>query len=172
MKNVLNGNLNHHAFESDSVEDITDQIAELDWESDSLNNSQPKRTVSLKKESQPEHNQIDRNSMKVAKKKNVNEFAIDLVDQMKFIIASEFNKWMNDDILIHYGITWSEWYVSPIKGVRYKCAIWINYNLWEHWEDNHKHEHLFIKIRRRDTKIPMLANLKNVVKANNKNKGN
>ncbi|KAI8067181.1 hypothetical protein BC940DRAFT_319614 [Gongronella butleri] len=58
---------------------------------------------------------------------------------------------------IHRGITCNKCSVSPIRGVRYKCANCVDYDLCDTCEalNEHIHTHTFLKIR---VPIPPLAN--------------
>eukprot|EP01135_Chromosphaera_perkinsii_P004656 Nk52_evm5s293 gene=Nk52_evmTU5s293 len=58
---------------------------------------------------------------------------------------------------IHRGITCNSCSVSPIRGIRYKCANCVDHDLCESCEaqDRHNKTHVFIKIR---IPIPPLAN--------------
>jgi len=48
-------------------------------------------------------------------------------------------------------------------GTRYKCAICIEYNLCEYCEVNNEHNHIFIKIKDRNARVPMLCEIKHMV---------
>ena len=46
-----------------------------------------------------------------------------------------------------YQIMWNEWKCSPLKGTRYMCIIWENYDIWENWESRAGHQHPLLKIK-------------------------
>ncbi|CAO3646160.1 unnamed protein product [Cunninghamella echinulata] len=58
---------------------------------------------------------------------------------------------------IHRGITCNKCSVSPIRGIRYKCANCVDFDLCDMCEasNGHHHNHVFLKIR---IPIPPLAN--------------
>eukprot|EP01134_Creolimax_fragrantissima_P006104 CFRG6104T1 len=63
---------------------------------------------------------------------------------------------------VHRGITCNTCTVSPIRGVRYKCANCVDYDICELCESNNRHTktHAFLKIR---IPIPPLANPRSVL---------
>jgi len=148
----------------DDVEDITEQISELEKaeSSDSgpkpeihVDNSPKQDLIIQKSINLDSETQIKKNN-----KNNLNAMAEELVDQIKDIVIKQFKHRITDDKYTHCGIVWAEWKVSPIRGTRYKWAIWIDYNLCDLCEVNNTHDHIFMKIRDRNVKAPMLANLK------------
>mmetsp|Transcript_7234 Transcript_7234/g.8187 ORF Transcript_7234/g.8187 Transcript_7234/m.8187 type:complete len:234 (+) Transcript_7234:747-1448(+) len=52
--------------------------------------------------------------------------------------------------------------MSPVIGTRYKCAICIEYNLCEYCEVNNIHQHIFIKIKDRNARVPMFCEIKHM----------
>jgi hypothetical protein len=116
-----------------SIEDIDDELtfleqnenSESEKENEVENSKQPslKEDLILKKSIEI--------SQKVVKRKeeNIDSRAQEIVEQMKNILLEQFKDNLKNERQTHYGISCSECKASPIVGVRYKCAICIEYNL-------------------------------------------
>ena len=88
----------------------------------------------------------------------------EIVGLVKSMITNQFKIRSREERATHYGIKCNEWKIDPIVGVRYKWAIWITWNLCELCEINNTHDHVFFKVKENQTRIPMLCEMKYMVK--------
>jgi hypothetical protein len=161
------------AYEEDKqeIENIDDEINILtgiqEWESDD---------ESANKSNTPASQNVDylfKKSMQISSQvPNQDQSAVEIkaqeiVDQIKELLIDQINISLRDDSQVHYGIQWDECQSIPIKGVRYKCAICVKYNLCEICETSSLHDHLFIKVKNRETRVPIFSEIKRMA---NKNK--
>ena len=116
----------------------------------------------------PQSDFMNINSDEITQQQNTDENSLDekaqtIVDQMKELLIKQLKKNLRNESNAHYGIKWNECQVEPIVGTRYKCAICIEYNLCEYCEVNNEHNHIFIKIKDRNARVPMLCEIKHMV---------
>lgn len=151
-----------------SIEDIDDELTFLEQNEDP--ESEIENEIERGIPQSPKEDLITKKSIEISQKvvkrkeENIDSKAQEIVEQMKNILLEQFKGNMKNESQTHYGIRCSECKASPIIGVRYKCAICIEYNLCEVCEINNTHEHIFIKVKERENRIPMLCEIKHMVK--------
>ncbi|ORZ14545.1 hypothetical protein BCR42DRAFT_452305 [Absidia repens] len=117
--------------------DGVDDTSELHIEAPSYPNEQTDRLLSLFTEWQEDDDSDNKN----------------LLQLLHSISENQARK----EGYIHRGITCNKCAVSPIRGIRYKCANCVDFDLCDMCEasNKHTHTHVFLKIR---IPIPPLAN--------------
>ncbi|CAI2365280.1 unnamed protein product [Moneuplotes crassus] len=153
-------NLNESIFDIDAELNVLDQIQETVSE-DEL---QPER-----KDSKDSIESIIQRSLETSKAseisgRNTEEKAHNIVNQIKDILALQFERHIRSEKDTHSGIKCNECQMDPIIGIRYKCAICIEHNLCEFCEIDNNHEHIFIKVRDRKIRIPMFCEIRHMAK--------
>ena len=154
--------------ETNSVENIEEELNNYEEEKEEKSNEQPIRE-NYEPYNEEAANKIIQKSVKRSTNvqnnlSDVDEKAQEIVENVKNIIIEQFKQNMRQERCTHYGITCSEWNVAPIVGTRYKCTIWNSYNLCELCEINNSHDHVFIKVRESKTRIPLLSEIKKMTK--------
>lgn len=150
------------------VEDIDNELDLMDIDacSDSEEGSEEPNFDSVIKTNTVIDNKLNETSKPTGTivSQSANSQAKEIVDQIKAILVQKFQQSLGKERYIHVGITCSECNVCPIMGTRYKCSICIEYNLCEICEISTNHDHVFIKVKQINQRVPMLCEMKHMIK--------